>query len=235
MKSLLVLVTGCLLAVTVSAQQERQESIELKAQTIAQDLQYNGRNLTREQRFEISRNLDAIRRIMKGGSTLPLPPPPPPLPAPTSNYTCVSRDNDGRNPYVLGIREGINVTRIMAATFSTEAECQGNLNSIRYVGGKSLLCLSRDNDGRNPFLVASLSGGRISRIIRTVVSTKGECDDLLGNFRPDRNNNVSFCTSRDNDGRVPYVAAILNLNSESIQTGSESFSSLGACKSFLGQ
>ncbi len=235
MKNLLVLVTGCLLTVAVSAQQV--ENIEQKAQTIAQEVQTNGRYLSRDQRAEISRNLDSIRRILKGGSTFPTPPPlpPPPRPQPTSSYTCVSRDNDGADPYVFAIRDGIQVTRIAAANFSNLESCNLALNSIRYIGGKNILCLSRDNDGSSPYQVASLSGVSVSRIPKTVSDTNTTCNDMLNSFRPDRNNNVTFCISRDNDGAAPYVAAMLNLYGESLQTGTESFSSLTACKAFIGQ
>jgi hypothetical protein len=224
MKSLSVLVMGCLLSVAaVAAPGDR---IAEKADRIAMELRYRGHELSPAQREQINKSLDSIRRVLDGdlegsggGSD--------------ARYSCVSRDNDGRAPYSLAIREGINVSRLQL-TYDSIQSCEQAMNSIRYIGYKALICTSRDNDGREPTLLALLSGNQASRIPRTVMN-KADCLETLRTVRPDRNNVITMCVSRDADARNPYVALSLNMNSGAVQVGAESFNSIAECKTFLRQ
>jgi hypothetical protein len=226
MKIKIAFATVLLLSVAGLAQSSAY--IEQEAQSLAYDLQREGRYLSEGQRMQIARNLESIRRIMAGDVGHPNPPPS------YGNYTCVSRDNDGRNPYVLGYRQGVNVTRISGETFNTNQECSVAISQSRQLQGRTVMCVSRDNDGRNPYQLAVLNGTQISRVQRTMVNSKDECLSLLQTLRP-RREGMTFCTSRDNDGRNPYVAAILNLSSNSVQVGTETFSDKASCERFLGQ
>ncbi len=220
MKSFSVLVMGCLLSVAaIAAPGER---IEEKADSIAMELRYRGHELSPSQRELINKNLNSIRRILDGDLEGPVS---------DARYACVSRDNDGRAPYSLAIREGINVTRLQL-TYDSQQNCEQAMYSIRYIGYKALICTSRDNDGREPTLLAMLTGNQAVRIPSTVM-TKGDCQETLKTVRPDRNNVITLCVSRDADGRNPYVALSLNMNSGAVQKGSESFNSIGECKAFL--
>ncbi|QLY24545.1 hypothetical protein [Bdellovibrio sp. KM01] len=224
MKLLSVLVMGCLLSVAaVAAPGDR---IAEKADRIAMELRYRGHELSQSQREQINKSLDSIRRVLDGD-----------LEGPggggDSRYTCVSRDNDGRAPYSLAIREGINVTRLQI-TYDTLPSCEQAMNLIRYIGYKGLICTSRDNDGREPTLLALLNGGQAARISKTVMN-KADCLETLRTLRPDRNNNIVMCVSRDADGRNPYVALNLNMNNGSVQTGTETFNNIADCKKFIGQ
>ncbi|MFN8847071.1 MAG: hypothetical protein ACK5W9_09495 [Bdellovibrionales bacterium] len=48
-----------------------------------------------------------------------------------------------------------------------------------------------------------------------------------------RRGSAQFCTSRDNDGRSPYVAVSLNVRTLDLQVGTEIFNSISACEQFL--
>jgi hypothetical protein len=151
------------------------------------------------------------------------------------SYVCASRDNDGRSPYVMAIRRGIQVERLLGETYSSEFDCQQAFRSIRKIAGNSMLCVSRDNDGRNPYQIAALRGKSMARISRTTTNTKMECEQTLNSLRPSFDGIVTFCTSRDNDGRNPYTAVNLDLNSGRVEVGTESFNDIFACRRFLGQ
>lgn len=206
-----------------SASAQRPVYIEEEAQNLAYQLRSEGRYLSQSQREQIARHLESIKRIMLGsGGEEPE----------FGEYTCTSRDNDGRSPFVFAIRQGIQVVRITGETFSTPDDCKRTLESIRRLSGRSLFCASRDSDGRSPFQMAVLSGSQITRIQRTVTTTRPDCENLVRSLQP-RRGSVLFCTSRDNDGRSPYVAVDLNLNTLQMQVGSEAFSTLQGCEQFL--
>lgn len=227
MKMNRLVLLGALLTVSMGAvAQSWAPSIEVVGQRVASDIVRFGRSLGPNDRAEVSRHLDAISRILggqgQGGGGFTQGP----------EYTCVSRDNDGANPYVIGIKDRIQVTRIKNAQFSSQGECQSTLQSIRSVGYNSMLCLSRDNDGSNPYLLSVLNGSNVTRIVKTVVQSKAECDGLLQNLQP-RQNAATFCTSRDNDGAAPYVAASLDLSTLTLQLGTESFQTKSVCQQFI--
>jgi hypothetical protein len=66
MKNLVVLIAGCLMALSASAQNM---NIEQKAQEVARDVQRFGRSLTYAERAEVAGNLDSISRILRGGNS----------------------------------------------------------------------------------------------------------------------------------------------------------------------
>ncbi|QDK36183.1 hypothetical protein [Bdellovibrio sp. NC01] len=231
MKSLAVLVAGCMLSTSVFAQQV---SVERLAQTVANEIQQKAYTLSMAEKAEISRKLQEIRRVVnRGGAEIPLPPPPPAPPAPTSSYTCVARDNDGKAPYVIGVREGLNVTRTKI-TFQTIADCETTIGRVRYVNGQAMLCVSRDFDGYEPYVMATLRGKDVQRYPRTNGS-KGMCEDMLRSLQPDITGNAVFCTSRDSDGHAPFVTTELNIVTGYSRNSSETFQTMDSCKSFLGQ
>lgn len=118
--------------------------------------------------------------------------------------------------------------------FLTLEDCQSSLVSVRYVNIHALVCISRDNDGRDPYLLVSLQGLNIQRYPNTS-GRKESCNNLLRSLRPDRNNIAYVCVARDNDGRAPFVASALDLNSGVSQNGTETFQTISACQEFLGQ
>ena len=225
MKNVFAVALTVFTALSASAQSVSTSELINKAQTVASEIRQEAQYLSSEQKLKISKNLDSIRRIIDGqdvGSDNG-----------RVDYTCVSRDNDNAAPYVLATRQGLNVTRIQAAKFSSMDECQKTLRSVQYARGTGVLCLSRDNDGASPYVIATLNGANVSRINNTKTSSASDCANMLQKSR------VSFgkmiaCVSRDNDGAAPYVAAEIDIQSGSAQLGTEKFNDLNGCYRFIG-
>jgi hypothetical protein len=198
-------------------------SIEEDSYRLASEIAQNGRYLTLDQRSSIAAQLEAIRATLYGQG-----------PVQSNQYTCVAKDNDNRAPWVFGLRSGINVTRINNAVFNTVNECQDSLNSIRFLGPLAATCVAKDSDGRNPWVFGILDGrGTLSMIGRTVTNSQQECKSLLARVQVQRDF-ATFCTSRDSDGRSPFVAASIDLRSSQVTFGSESFNDINSCWNFLG-
>ncbi|MFN8847072.1 MAG: hypothetical protein ACK5V3_03520 [Bdellovibrionales bacterium] len=155
---------------SLSAMGQRPVYIEEQVEKLAFEIRREGRYLTDQQRQQIARHLESIERVLRGGdSQQPV----------AEEYTCVSRDNDNRSPYVFAIREGIQVVRLTGETFSSIAECQSTLATAREISGRYFFCASRDNDGRSPYQLAALNGSQITKIQRTTTSAKSECQTLV--------------------------------------------------------
>lgn len=200
-------------------------SVSVEAQRLAEDIRRESPYLTVEQQSEVMRHLRAARAALYGG---------PQNDDQGGSYTCVARDNDGRDPYVLAVRQGINVVRIPNAMFSTLSACQAGMSSVRIVRDTALMCLSRDNDGRDPYQIAVINGTSVTRIQRTMTTSLDSCLNLMRSLRFTQGQ-ATFCTSRDNDGRSPFVAAVLDIRSLQIQTGTEVFNSEAQCAQFIGR
>lgn len=211
------------LALATSATALAQSHVEHQSRVVAMEIRRQAAFLTPAQEQEISQHLSAIQAILRFDS------------APAASYTCVSRDNDGRNPFAIAIREGINVSRLTGTTYKTEAECSQALASSRYLSGATLVCTSRDNDGAAPFALASLIGSEFKRVSRSVTRTSQDCSTLLASLRQTRDGQVIYCTSRDNDGAAPFQAVSLTPTTGAVQAGSEIFQTIAECKSFIGQ
>jgi hypothetical protein len=196
-----------------------------EARSVFQELRQSSSQLTQEQERKILSHLRAIRAVIWGGGN--------PAPIDQPSYTCVSRYNDGRNPFVIGIRDGIQVTRLAGGVFSTEEDCRNALSSSRYVLNETLMCVSRYNDGRNPYQLAKL-GTEVTRLPRTLSADVNECGNLLSKLRPTTGGRVLYCNSRYDDNRAPYQVISLGLKDGDAQPGSEVFNTVGECDRFLG-
>lgn len=217
------------LAVLASTAHARTQVVE-EARSVVQELRGVADRLSPEQERKVMIHLRAIRNVVRGGDVgggFPTDP------GHAPSYRCVSRDNDNRAPYVIGIRDGLNVSRIRGSQFASESECQEALASTRYLMGETLICVSRDNDGRNPYQIAKL-GTDVVRLPRTLTPDVRSCGELRAKLRPARDGRVLFCNSRDNDNRAPYKAISLRLSDGDVQTGSEIFNTMGECESFVG-
>jgi hypothetical protein len=76
------------------------------------------------------------------------------------NLTCVTRDNDGSNPWMLAIidSQARTATKIVGTAAANYAACTTTMMEAREVRRQGLgMCVSRDNDGSNPYVVAILS------------------------------------------------------------------------------
>ncbi len=230
MKSLL-LVSILLLSQFAFAQ--RDSRLEREVFAVAAEVQRSAPYLTVQEERQILENLRSIRQILRGQSGGNVGGPiRPDRPESYATYTCVSRDNDDRAPYVLGIREGLNVTRLKEAVFSSTNECNSTLDKSRKLRGFNLICLSRDADGRAPFMMAGLKGSSLQKFTSTVVSSYQTCQSFIDNLST-RGSYITFCGSRDNDGRAPYQAISINAENGQESRGTEVFTSFEGCKRFL--
>ena len=198
------------------------QNIVVDAQNLSLEVRRQAPYLNLTQQAQISKEFATIRGILYGQN-----------PGSNASYTCVSRDNDGRDPWVLGIRSGLNVSRIAAGYYKTQGDCTTALNSTRYLNGASLICVSRDNDGASPYQLGVL-GNDVTRLPRTMTSSAAACQSLMQALRPTRDGTVVYCTARDNDGAAPYQAVSLNLQNLQVTGGSETYQSMAACQQFLG-
>ncbi len=225
-----------ILAMSQLAFAQRDLRLEREVFAVAAEVQRSAPYLSVQQEREILENLRSIRQVLRGqtgentgGSIIR-----PDRPESYSTYTCVSRDNDERAPYVLGIREGLNVTRLKEAVFSSLNECNSTLDKSRKLRGLNLICLSRDSDGRAPFMMAGLRGSSLKKFPSTVANSFQSCQSFIDNLTT-RGPDITFCGSRDNDGRAPYQAININAENNQETRGTEVFTSFEGCKQFLGK
>ena len=239
MKHVLLL---ALMSLAVFAHAERSSRLESEADAVAIEVRRESPYLSVSQEQEIMEHLRAVRQILRGennhgggdyghghdngnhGGGY----------KPEATYTCVARDNDGQAPWVIGVRQGVNVTRIQATQFSSKSDCDNTVKNGRVVRGNNLICLSRDNDGQAPWLLANIDGTSVTKISATQVNSLDKCQGFLRDLRP-RGNTAAFCGSRDNDGQAPYQAMLLNVDTNQVTRGTEVFSSVAQCNAFLGQ
>jgi hypothetical protein len=226
MKNVLAVALTLFTAFSASAQSVSTSELINKAQFVAGEIRQEAQYLSSEQKLRISKNLDSIRRIIDGQDQ--------DMGQDRLAYTCVSRDNDNAAPYVMAIRQGLNIERIRQAQFSQMNGCQEALRSIINIRGTGVLCLSRDNDGASPYVLATLNGAQVSRIERTKTSSMESCTEILNMTRTARGGVMQLCVARDNDGAAPYVAANLEILSGKMEVGTEKFQDIRSCKSFLG-
>jgi hypothetical protein len=218
-----VIAAAVLLALAPLTQAQYGADIERDSARLASEIRRHGPGLSASRRDQIAAQLQAIRDILYGhggGSG--------------DSYACVSRDNDGRGPYVIGLRSGISVQRVPGTTYERVVTCESALQGLRQIGSLTLACVSRDNDGRGPWVLGSLDGrGGLAKISASMTSTFESCQSLMDRTVV-RGNDALYCASRDNDGRGPYVAASIDIFNGSTQKGRESFSELEACWAFVG-
>ena len=196
---------------------------ETRTQEVFDDLKQQTSVMSDDQKRQVMGHLLAISQILDSGAS-----------DRASSYGCVSRDNDGASPWVIGFKSGINVTRMNETKFSSLSDCQSALSSGRQTPAGLLLCISRDNDGNQPWQMTFVKGQMVERISQTTMSNFSTCQQTIRRSQYKYIlNQLNFCTSRDGDGMNPYVAASIDLASKSLQKGTEMFQSMDACFSFL--
>lgn len=66
-------------------------------------------------------------------------------------FTCVSRDGDDANPFVIASFIGEQTTK-RTEKFSSLEQCQSTVRGARSNLDAFVMCVSRDNDGANPWI-----------------------------------------------------------------------------------
>jgi hypothetical protein len=121
-----------------------------------------------------------------------------------SNLVCVSRDNDGRDPWAVGRMDDTGrVSKVSNVIFSTNAECRDAINQSRALTSSSVVCASRDADGRSPYEVYRVTASSTAAKTALIFGDIASCNTSLLKARRTPSSLLT-CASRDADGRNPW-------------------------------
>lgn len=94
--------------------------------------------------------------------------------------SCVARDNDNRDPWIYSALSASGETRVAGPQFSTAAACQTSLADGRMTTSSLLVCVARDNDNRDPWIIGSVKAtGEYIGNTSTTFSTLAQCQQTL--------------------------------------------------------
>lgn len=202
------------------------------AVSFSQDLNYEIRGLLSDidQRLNRSHDQQTLLRVRERlRSTLDLlsgiqPPPS----NPRSNVSCVARDNDGRDPWVLAVKDPITLrqTILPASNIGNLANCEQIKQSAVLVQNSVFVCVTKDNDGRDPWSLAHYRDGQLVSKLNNI-GTLQNCITALDNAARS-SQAIAFCATRDNDGRDPWIQmSVVGQTGEIHRAGS--YSTLDQC------
>ena len=129
-------------------------------------------------------------------------------------------------------KDAITFVKLGVGVIGTKESCEAARVTVRNMDySRKLTCVTRDNDGSNPWQMAILDSEKITlaKIPNIVVNNFDACKNLMSDMREGRDDSFVFCTSRDNDGAAPWIVAILKSDG-SIARGSQSYNSYAECK-----
>jgi hypothetical protein len=155
---------------------------------------------------------------------------------PTSTYfkaRCVS--TTASHGYLIG-QSTLEIRRACIAVTTAANQTFRNIEDITYAVGSStrsssLLCVARDNDGRDPWVLATMNGatGAITKLPGTQFATIDQCRQAIIMARP-TGNKLLACIARDNDGRDPWVGAEIAPDAGTVKKVTDlSFATFDAC------
>jgi hypothetical protein len=149
---------------------------------------------------------------------------------------CAARDNDGRDPWILAvIRDDGSITRLPGTVFGTNDQCRRAANGARPAGNNVIACISRDNDGRDPWIDAqiSTSAGTVTRLPSLSYGTFDACIAGLGQGAVFGDQTV-LCTARDNDGRDPWILGRVGSDGQLVRVPEVQYGTIDQCRQSLG-
>jgi hypothetical protein len=148
--------------------------------------------------------------------------------APSPGLQCVSRDNDGREPYMIARKnEDFSVTPI-AGTVLNLNECQDAVASTRRLNGFQITCVSRDNDARGPYSAVAIPKQSGSAPKFAVFGAYAECKQAVGAGQTS-GKFFALCAARDNDGRAPFTHVVFNSEDGTVRMTGDVYSTIGDC------
>ncbi|HRO68464.1 MAG TPA: hypothetical protein PL182_12915 [Pseudobdellovibrionaceae bacterium] len=168
------------------------------------------------------RDIRETLRYGSGGGTQPGPRPP---------LSCISRDNDGMNPFVVSLRDPSDFSETkIPGTVGSKENCERAISQAREVEGVLFICGSRDNDGQNPYGLVMFS--LRTKAAKTFASFRdlNECATMLSQALVSRTH-LSVCASRDNDGLRPYTRLSIEIRSGDLRSSGATYDSLNSCVS----
>lgn len=183
-------------------------------------------NRSHDQRtlLRVRERLEDTLALLTGTAPNPHPPT-----HPRSLVTCVARDNDGRDPWVLAVRDPITLsyTKLPNSNIGQLANCEVVKASAVQIRDSYFACITKDNDGRDPWSVAHYRDGQLVSKVNNL-GTLPQCQQALqGSFN--NQHAIAFCGTKDNDGRAPWVQISVVAQTGEIHR-SGSYSSLEQCQ-----
>ncbi len=132
-------------------------------------------------------------------------PNPNPGPIPRSSLSCIARDNDGRAPWVLGVRDPrtLQTQKLPQSNVGELATCEQVKPIAVNVRNSLFVCITKDNDGRDPWALAHYRDGElVSKVnnIGTMSNCVASLQQAIFNSQA-----IAFCATSDNDGRAPWT------------------------------
>ena len=182
-------------------------------------LQENARYMNDDEIAKATQLTKQLQRLAIGDSTTP-----------NQGISCVARDNDGRNPWMLAISNdgGFSKKKINKTTIGNLNDCEEVARAARSVGSSYLACVTKDNDGRNPWVLAMINNTNATHIRYSTVANKANCLEALNNAVNAGRGQIVTCGSRDSDGRTPFVKIKFDKNGQ-VTKGTDSYNSFANC------
>jgi hypothetical protein len=198
-------------------------ALDQELMDLANDVRAAQFTLTIDQRTKIEDQIKMIRKTLNNSRS-------------QGAYACVSRNNDGRSPFMLASSNGIKMQKIQGTLYQKSADCQAADYSIRILPTTSLACTSRDQDGRGPWIMGLLNEkNQFVRLDNAVALNLADClkleQDLV--LQEDQTTGL-FCASKGGDGKSPFVMTKVDLLTGRLEWSSQIFSDLQHCNQNLG-
>jgi hypothetical protein len=217
-----LLLASVLLLTSANAFAARKSSNQLKREivTTLQNIrsELNMDLATEDQLRDALSNVNAALAVLQGGG----------MPPSSRELSCVSRDNDGREPFQLArVNKDFTSTKIPGGVISN-ADCKISIASARKLRSHIVACATKDNDARSPFQAISISREGSDNKKFGVFGSIEDCVQSVGRAQL----NAQFfamCGSRDNDGRSPYVRLVLDTTTGNVTKTGDVFNSLQDC------
>lgn len=215
--ALIVLMTTATAMAQGRPPRSQNRTVDLAYQ-VADQLYYDIQRVSASQEQAIQTHLNQIKQILNGSNQ-------------DGKLVCVSRDNDGRNPWILAYQENpVTGTRFTNAVFDSEISCKSTIENMRPIDSyRQLFCSTRDNDGRDPWQVAIFNSyyRTVSVVPRSSIGNNVECRRAVADARL-FGQDIALCTSRDGDGRTPFNAVLYKADG-TIEKGLDTFSTYNEC------
>ena len=196
-----------------------QADLVQRARDIARDIGEQSSRLSAEQARSIDAHLLSIRQILEGSGDSDT----------RADFTCVSRDNDGRAPWQIGRRDFANVIKVPGTAFKDLEECKKSIALAKRVRSTSFVCATRDNDGSGPYLLGVITAdNQWKKIENGMTRSLEDCHRELTEALVLKEG-ILFCGSRDRDGSGPYVSVGVRSNGD-VTVGQDAFRTYEECK-----
>lgn len=217
-----LLLASVLLLSSANAFAARKSSNELKREivTTLQNIrsEINMDLASEDQLRDALLNVNAALAVLQGGGTPPS----------SQELTCVSKDNDGREPYQIArVNQDFSTTKI-AGTILNNPDCKAAVKSPRKLRNHVVTCASKDGDARAPFQAISIAREGNDHRKFGVFNSFDDCSQSVARAQL----NAQFfamCASKDNDGRAPWLRLVLDTTTGSVTKAGDVFNSLQDC------